>query len=61
MFFFCVGVDACTLLFFLYRFQCVCPRLQLKRQHFVGVVGIHRGMNSWAHEYPANNIAVNTQ
>lgn len=47
------------LLFFLYQLQCVCPHLQLKRQHrFVCVVSIDRGL--WAHMVPSNNIAVNT-
>lgn len=46
---FCVGVDVRMLLFFLYQFRCVCPHLQLKRQHFVSVVSIDSGMSLWAH------------
>lgn len=46
---FCVGVEVCMLICFLYQFQCDGPYLQLKWQHFVSVVSIDRGMSLWAH------------
>lgn len=45
---FCVGVEVCMLICFLYQFQCDGPYLQLKWQHFVSVVSIDRGMSLWA-------------